>query len=55
MEWTPWKGLFWNANGTVVEFMINIARSVICDKNMPWYKNMLNYDNGNKWLNLTTI
>ena len=53
MEWAPFKCLFWNVNYSVVKLMVFITSSVSLWYR-PFYKNMLNYDNGNKCRKLTT-
>ena len=49
--------LFWNANDSIVKLMLSIASGFSCDTDLGlnYYKNMLNYDNDNKYRKLTTI
>ena len=53
MEWAP-KCLFWNVNDSIVKLMVSIASGVSL-RYRACYRNMLNYDNDNKYRKLTTI
>ena len=48
------KYIFWNANDSIVELMVSITSGVSL-RYSPCYKNMLNYDNGNKCRKLTAM
>ena len=51
MEWVPLKCLFWNPNDSFVKLMVSIT-SIVCLWYRPCYKNMLNYENDNKFRKL---
>ena len=48
------KCLFWNANDSIVKLMVSVTSRVSLWYR-PNYKNMLNYDNDNKYRKITTI
>ena len=54
IEWAPFKRLFWNANYSVTKLSVSITSGVSLWYR-PRYKNVLNYDNGNKCQKLTTM